>query len=178
MILEAPNKEQPDKRKSISPVPRDIQEDTRRDQVLKECEEHLRVSRRLRDIVTLKSRGTTQTGRINPTRISKEASKEKDRSAWKQTFSAENQSKLIGIDKAEILRRREAGECLCCACPAEKKRSHRVKDCRCPIKLDKGTANNSKWKEYQKLREQPKQQELVKASSEEISSEGSSSDEL
>jgi hypothetical protein len=67
------------RQKSISPVPRDIQEETRQDQVLKECEEYLRESRRLRDIATLKSKGTTRTGRINPTRISKKTLKKKDR---------------------------------------------------------------------------------------------------
>jgi hypothetical protein len=44
----------PDKRRSISPVPRDIQEDKKRDYVLKECKELLMESGRLRDIATLK----------------------------------------------------------------------------------------------------------------------------
>jgi len=65
------NTKQPDKRKSISPVPRDIQEESRQDLILEECEEYLKESRRLRDIVALKAGGTTQTGRVNPTRISK-----------------------------------------------------------------------------------------------------------
>jgi len=65
--LEPLDKEQLNKRKSISPVPRDIQEESRQDRVLEECEEYLKESRRLRDIVALKSKGITQTGRVNPT---------------------------------------------------------------------------------------------------------------
>jgi hypothetical protein len=58
-------------RNCVTPTPRDIQEDTRPDKILKECEEFLRDSRRLRDIAALKSKGTTRTGRIHPTSISK-----------------------------------------------------------------------------------------------------------
>jgi hypothetical protein len=122
-------------KETISPVPRDIQEDIRRDQVLEECEEYLKESRRLRDIASLKSKGTTQTGRINPTRISKKALKGKD-------YPAGNQAILAGIDKAEIQRRRKAGECLGCAWPAARKGRHQLADCRRPIKLENGTASS------------------------------------
>jgi hypothetical protein len=73
-----PSKGQSDQQRSVSPVPRDIQEDTRKDRILKECEEYLRDSRRLRDIASLKTRGTTSTGRINPTPISKKFLKKAD----------------------------------------------------------------------------------------------------
>jgi hypothetical protein len=79
--------------RTVSPIPRDIQNGTRQDQVLKECEAYLKESRKLRDIVTLKSKGTTKTGRINPTPISKKALREKDRP-----------TKTAGIDVAEIQR--------------------------------------------------------------------------
>jgi hypothetical protein len=102
--------------------------------------------------------------------------KEKDRPARTQALSARSQ--LAGIDKAEIRRRKEAGECLGCAWPAERKGNHIVRDCRRPIKLDRGTANFPKGREYQITENRHIQQELVQASSEEISLEGSSSDEL
>jgi len=165
------NKEQPDKRKSISPVPRDIQEESRQDQVLEECEEYFTESRRLRDIVALKSKGTTQTGRVNPTRISKKTLKKKDKSCREIS----NISKETGIDEDEISRRRKAGECLNCAWPADRKGNHKVQDCYRPVKLDKGTAYFSKKGKFQNQRNQ---HESVKASSVEISRASSSSDEL
>jgi hypothetical protein len=110
-ISEAPTKEQPDKQWPISPVPKDIQDHTRQDRVLKECEEYLKESRRLRDIASLKSRGTTSTGRINPTPISKKYLKKKDR----KDRSITEPSRIVGIDEAEIQRRRTARECLRCA---------------------------------------------------------------
>jgi hypothetical protein len=57
----------------IPPVPRDIPEESTQDQVLKECEEYRKESRKLRDIACLKSNGNTDTGRINPLPISKKA---------------------------------------------------------------------------------------------------------
>jgi len=167
------SKEQSDKRKSISPVPRDIQEESRRDQVLEECEEYLKESRRLRDIVALKSKGTTQTGRVNPTRISKKILKKKDSPIGKQVTTAKQ--RLVGIDKEEIIRRRKARECLSCAWPANRKGNHRYQDCYRPVKLDKGTAYFSKRGKYP---DQRNQHESVKASSVESSSASSSSDEL
>jgi hypothetical protein len=59
-----------------------------------------------------------------------------------------NYSKTEGIDQAEIRRRRETGECLRCAWPSDRKGYHQVADCKRPIKLDKGTANFPKAKEY------------------------------
>jgi hypothetical protein len=47
----------PESKRTISPVPKDIQGDERRDQILQECEEYLKESRRLRDIATLESKG-------------------------------------------------------------------------------------------------------------------------
>ena len=39
-----------------------------------------------------------------------------------------------------------------CAWPADRKGSHRVRDCIRPIKLDKGTASFPKAKDYQKMK--------------------------
>jgi hypothetical protein len=67
----------PSEGKTVSPIPRDNQEDQLQDKVLKECEEFLKDSRRLREIAALKATGKTLTGLINPTAISKKTSKEK-----------------------------------------------------------------------------------------------------
>jgi hypothetical protein len=72
---------------------------------------------------------------------------------------------------AEITRRRENDECLRCAWPSDRKGSHRVQDCRHPIKLNIGTASFAKAKSYQGgLQEE--------ASDSEISSENSSDNSL
>jgi len=118
------DKEQPDKRKSILPVPRDIQEESRQDQVLEECEEYHKESRRLREIVALKSKGTAQTGRVNPTRISKKTLRKGNKPVGKQATLSKKS--LTGIDGDEITRRRKAGKCLNCAWPANRKGNHRV----------------------------------------------------
>jgi hypothetical protein len=124
---------------SISPIPRDIQEDQRQDRVIKECEEYLKDSRRLRDIAALKATGKTLTGFINPTAISKKRLKKKNQGEKKQVEIG-NQ-RLAGIDEKEITRRRKAKECLRCAWPANRKGSHWEAKCRKPIKLDPGSAS-------------------------------------
>jgi len=142
------------------------------DQVLEECEEYLKESRRLRDIATLKSKGETQRGRINPTPISKRALKKRERYMRKQEIPAKKESKTVGIDEAEIQRRKEAGECLRCAWPSDRKGTHRVKSCIRPIKVTKGTAPFPKAEQYL-------QQPITgEASSDAISSEDSSDDSL
>jgi hypothetical protein len=78
---------------------------------------------------------------------------------------------IAGIDEAEIKRHKEDGKCPQFAWPSDRKGSHRFKDCRRPIKLDKGTARFAKAKCYQgRLQEE--------ASDSEISSENSSVDSL
>jgi len=129
----------------------------RQDQVLKECEEYLKESRRLRDIASLKSKGTTQTGLINPIPISKKLLKKSERvfrkrserSLRKRQRNPEEYSQTKRIDEGEISRRKAAGECLRCAWPSNRKGNHRVKDCRRQIMLDKGTPGFPKAKEYQ-----------------------------
>jgi len=64
----------------------------------------------------------------------------------------QDDSKTAGIDSSELQRRRTAGECLRCAWPSDRKGTHRVADCKRPIKLDKGTASFPKAKEYQKMK--------------------------
>jgi hypothetical protein len=144
---------------TVSPIPRDNQEDQRQDKILEECEEYLKDSKRLRDIATLKATGKTLTGFINPTAISKKHLKKKDRPTRKQAKYLADPPKNIdraeteGIDPAELKRRREVGECLRCACPSDLKGAHRVANCRRPIKLNKGTANSPKVKEYLKAQQ-------------------------
>jgi len=112
------------------------------DTVLKDCEEFLRDSRRLQDLATLKATGRTQTGRINPTPSTKQVHKVSKRKAAKPHPLTE------GIEEQEIQRRKQAGECLLCAWPPDKKGAHRVKTCNRPIKLDKGTASYPRAKAY------------------------------
>jgi len=165
------DKEQPNKEKSISPVPRDVQEESRRDQVLEECEEYLKESRRLRDIVDLKKKGVTRTGRINPARVSKKSQKKKDKFVKKQSTLPKN--RLTGIEEEEIERRLKEGECLRCAWPADRKGGHKVKDCYRPVKTEKGTSYPI---ETGKIRKQPHESE--KDSSVRIGWISSSNDEL
>jgi len=166
-VFKEPVEKQSDKPISISPVPRVIQEDTRQDQRLKECEEFLSDTRRLRDIATLMSEGNTRTGRINPTPLSKKYLKKKDRAP---RSSLRPDPKISGINKEDVQRRKSAGECLRCAWPSDRIRFHRVKECRRPIKLDKGTAGFPKAKKYQEIK-------LQKPSVEEVSTEETSSTE-
>jgi hypothetical protein len=142
------------------------------DKILKECEKYLKDSRRLREIAALKATGKSLTGFINPTAISKKHLRKKDR--YKRMLAEPPKKGLPetgGIDEAEIKRRKENGECLRCAWPSDRKGTHRVKDCRRLIKLNKGTASFAKTKSYQgRLQEE--------ASDAEISLENSSDDSL
>jgi hypothetical protein len=168
----------PSTRETVSPVPRNNQDDSRQDYFLKECEGFLRESRKLRDIISLKAEGITPTGRINPTPISKKYLRKKDRYLRKQPAPAKEESKCLGIEKAEIQRRKATGECLRCAWPADRKGTHQVKDCRRPAKLDKGTALFSKVKADQKLSKLFQQSVVEESRPEEVSSEVSSDDLL
>jgi hypothetical protein len=118
----------------------------RQDRVLKECEKYLKDSRRLRDIATLKTKGRTRSGRVNPL----VASKESLRITKKQRQSEYPPTR--GISITEIERSRKEGECLRCAWPSDRKGKHRVADCQRAIKLDKGTANFPKAKNFQELK--------------------------
>jgi hypothetical protein len=87
-------------------------------------------------------------------------------------------SKTAGIESSELQRRRSAGECLRCAWPSDRKGSHRVADCKRPIKLDVGTAAFPNAKEYQKLKVAAMEmQENDKDSSSESSEEKDSDDD-
>jgi len=159
-----------ERKETISPTPRDTPGNERQDRVLKKCEEFLKDSPRLRDIAALKSKGKTQTGRINPTKISKISLQNKVKNA------SHDYSKTEGISDSEIQRWKESGECLRCAWPSARKGSHRVKDCIRPIKLDKGMASYPKAKENQRIKYQPPTVE--EAGLENTSCEESSSNEL
>jgi hypothetical protein len=158
--------------RTISPSPRDNQEDQRQDKILKECEEYLKDSRRLREIAALKATGKTLTGFINPTAISKKHLRKKDRYKRKLPESLKKDlPETAGIDNAEIKTRKENDECLRCAWPFDRQGSHKVKDCRRPITLDRGTARFAKAKSYQGRFQK-------EVSDTEISSEDSSDDSL
>jgi hypothetical protein len=155
---ELPNTKVSDPENQVIPESQNLEDPKSRgdcqDTVLKDCEEFLRDSRRLRDIAALKAKGKTPSGRINPTPISKKRLRRKDRSPRiPAASSAKYSSRIAGIDGTEIQRRRETGECLRCAWPEDRKGSHRVSDCRRPIKLDKGTAAFPKAKKYQRYSE-------------------------
>jgi hypothetical protein len=167
----------------VSPVPRDIQEEQRQDKILKECEEYLKDSRRLREIAALKATGKTLTGLINPTAISKKQLRKKGRyfkeGVQLEIRTSKNKNpETKGIPLPEIDRRRSSGECLRCAWPSDRKGSHRVADCRRPIKLDKGTANYPKAREYQKATVATPEVPVEEESSETSSCEESSDDSL
>jgi len=162
--------------REVSSTPRDLEEDQRIDTTLKECEEYLRDSRRLRKIAALKATGRTLTGLINPTPISKKQLRKKDRVNRNRSNPKISHPKTEGIDEAEIRRRKREGECLRCAWPLARKGSHRVADCRRPIKLDTGSALFPNSQEYPKNNQQ--QPTVKEVSSEETSSTESSDDSL
>jgi predicted DNA-binding helix-hairpin-helix protein len=90
---ETPLKDQPDNRKSISPVSRDIQEDRRQDRLLEGCEEFIRESQKHR--IRVKA-NTNKWNRINP------LSSTKRKLRIEKESRCDNNSKTKGIDKVEI----------------------------------------------------------------------------
>ena len=130
-------------------TPKDLAEVSQVDQVLNRTEQYLRESKQLREIVALKTSGTTTTGRINPMKRSKKSLRRTQRIS-KDAATNNDCIKTEGIEVSEIRRRKAADECLRCAWPGDRKGNHRVKDCRRQIKLDKRTANPPKDRNYQK----------------------------
>ena len=104
------------------------------DKILKECEDYLQDSRRLWKLEALKAKGKTRTGWINPLASTKSTLK------VKKSKNGPDYSKTEGIEEAEILRRKRAGECLCFAWPSGSKGSHKVKDRIRKINLEAGIA--------------------------------------
>jgi hypothetical protein len=165
--------------RTVSPIPRDNQEDQRQDKILEECEVYLKDSRRLREIAALKATGKTLSGRINPTAISKKHLRKKDRQPRKTVgLPKKDCSQTVGIALKEIARRRSTGECLRCAWPSDKKGSHRVADCKTPIKLVAGKAIFPEDKKYQKIKQLNQQPTVEEDSSEERDLQESSDDSL
>jgi len=113
----------------------------RQDRILRESNDFLRDSRRLRKLAALKKLGKTKTGRINPLATTKQALK----------VSKKKDNCTEEIAESEIQRRKVGGECLRFARPSDRKGAHRVTDCIWPIKLDKGTASYPKDKRYQQV---------------------------
>jgi len=107
----------------------EIQEskDDCQDKILKEGEENLQDFRRLREIAALKATGKLLTGLINPTPISKKQLRNTDRKL--RTRPVAKVVKTDGISEPAIQRRKDAGECLRCAWPADRKGAHRVTTC-------------------------------------------------
>jgi len=139
-------------RETVSPDPKDIQEEDRQDKVLRDCEEYIRDSRQQTEIAALKASGRTPTGLINPTSDSKKILRRKGRRQSKSTRN-DKESKVVGINKDELQRRKSAGECLRCAWPSDRKGYHWAVNCGRPIKLDKGTATFPESKQQRKLRQ-------------------------
>jgi hypothetical protein len=165
--------------RTVSPIPRDNQEDQRQDKILEECEEYLKDSKRLRDIATLKATGKTPSGFINPTAISKKHLRKKYQQKRKSAdLPMESNLRTAGIDQEEIERRKVTGECLWCAWPSDRKGSHRVADCRRAIKLSKGTASFPKAKGHPELKQASQHNRLEEENSEPSSSEESADDSL
>jgi hypothetical protein len=86
----------------------------------------------------------------------------------------EDYPKRPGIESSEIERCKAAGECLTCAWPSDTKGNNSVKDCIRPTKLDKGTANYPKAKEYKKMK--VARLELNEEEGEDLTSEDSESE--
>ena len=132
-----------------SATPKDLAEDSQVDQVLDRTEQYLRESKQLREIVALKTTGTTMTGQVNPLKRSRKCLRRTQRIS-KDAVTNKDSSKIEGIEVSEIRRRKAADECLRCAWPGDRKGNHRVNDCCRQIKLDKGTANPPKDRNYQR----------------------------
>jgi hypothetical protein len=163
-VVVVPDKS-PEKRKSIFPVPRDIQEYTRQKRILKECGDFLRDSKKLRAQESVNAKRWNRINRLASTKKLFRIKKER---------KLKDYSKTEGIDKAEIQRRKSEGVCLRCAWPSDRKGTHRVKDGIRPIKLHKGTASYPKGKEYQRIKQSYQQPMVEEVSTEESSSEESS----
>jgi len=130
-------------RRGVTVTSRNVMQEPEEDcqnTILKKCEEFLWDPRWLWDIVNLKSTGRTKNDHTNPRTSTKKALKERSK--------GNDHSKTEGIEPDEVLRRKVAGECLCCAWPPNRKGAHTVKDCIRPIKLEKGTASYLKVKSY------------------------------
>jgi hypothetical protein len=169
----------PSTERTVSPIPRDNQEDRRQDKILEECEEYLKDSRWVREIAALTASGKTLTGCISPTAISKKRLRRKDSYKKKLAdLSKKDDPRIAGIDHREIRRRKETGECLRCAWPSDRKGSHRVADCSRPIKLSKGTASCPKAKEHSRTTQAPQLSPIEEESSGPSSSGESSDDSL
>jgi hypothetical protein len=105
----------------------------RQDKALKECEQYLQDSQRLRHLTILKAAGRTRTGRINLLVSNKQSLK------VTKKRNGQQYSKTEGIEQTLIQRRKAAGECLRCAWPSDRKGKHWVQDCVRKVKLDSGT---------------------------------------
>jgi len=77
---------------------------------------------------------------------------QKEQGQFKNNRKPKDYGQTEGIQASEIARPKSAGECSRCAWPSDRKGTHRVKDCRRPIKLEKGMASLPKAKEYQKMK--------------------------
>jgi len=137
--------------REVSATPTELTEAGRVVQVLDSTGQFLKESRRLREILALKTSGTTTTGWINPLKKSKKSlRKAKGISKDAVMNNQKDHSRTEGIDGSEILRRKAADECLRRAWPFDRKGDHQVKHCHQPIKLDKGKAIFPKDRNYQK----------------------------
>ena len=84
-------------------------------------------------------------GKINPLASTKDSLRIRNKKAKPKDYS-----RTEGIAVSEIEQRKTSSECLRYAWPADMKGTHQVKNCVWPIKLDTGTAQYSKNKNYPK----------------------------
>ena len=174
----------------MSPVPSNSQEEKKQDQVLKECEDFLRESKKQREVAARKISGRTSTAQIDPLKATKDSfrvykNKKKERRARRREAASESRRTAFsfpkihiateGIDSSELSRRKAVGECLRCAWPSDKKGAHRVKNCRRAIKLDKGTAN---FPNAERNQQNDLQEVVGRSDSDSSTSESSSHDSL
>jgi hypothetical protein len=104
-------------------------------EVINNCKAFLEQSRQQRKSV---ERFARQTSRVDK----RKANKEKPL----KTYGTQTE----GIDGSELRRRKAAGECHRCAWPRDRKGSHKTLDCHRGKKVEKGTAQFPKKKQYSK----------------------------
>jgi hypothetical protein len=173
-----PEEPKPVPKETVSPQPRDIQEEKRQDRILKECEEFLQHSKKAREY---RKDNMIKRNRINPLESTKKSLRIVKKSLQlnrKDQRYIPKANKTERICEGEIQRRRAGGECLRCAWPSDRQRSHRAADCRRPIKLDKGIASFPGTKGFPKEVPGLQQPLLETDSSENTSSSESSDDSL
>jgi len=114
----------------------------RQNNILQQCKEFLRRFRWQRRSALQKAVGKVKASRVNLLLPTKKTNRVQKKKSYKDT---------AGICTSELQSRKIEGECLRCAWLSDRKESHRVKDCRWPIKLHNVTAEYKGKNSIQKL---------------------------